>query len=109
MPLQWLALIEHELLLFAGVFDLIGSIDELAVDLAWVWLRVTGRARTRRIRRANHGSAPLTGPSAAIGFRLGKRSRGWPSTAAGRGAGECAAVERPSTDDIGGFLGPAPS
>jgi adsorption protein B len=65
-PLQWLALIEHELLLFAGVFFLIGSIDELAIDFAWIWLRLTGRARTLRIRRANHRGAPLAGPAALL-------------------------------------------
>jgi adsorption protein B len=33
-PLQWLALVEHELLLFAGVFFLVGAADELAIDFA---------------------------------------------------------------------------
>ena len=44
-PLEWLALIEHELLLFAGFFFLVGLADELAVDCAWAWLRLRGRAR----------------------------------------------------------------
>ncbi|HEY7805812.1 MAG TPA: glycosyl transferase family protein [Croceibacterium sp.] len=65
-PLQWLALVEHELLLFAGVFFLVGSIDELAIDFAWVWLRLTGRARTLRIRRENHCRAALAGSAALI-------------------------------------------
>lgn len=64
-PLQWAALVEHELLLFAGVFFLIGSVDELAVDLIWVWLRLTGRSSTLRIRRQNH-CAPLLGPAALL-------------------------------------------
>ena len=34
-PLEWLALVEYELLLFAAVFFLIGALDELAVDSAW--------------------------------------------------------------------------
>lgn len=65
-PLQWLALIEHELLLFAGVFFLVGSIDELAIDLAWLWLRMTGRGRTLRICRGDHCNAPLLGPAALL-------------------------------------------
>ena len=65
-PLQWLALAEHELLLFAGVFFLIGSLDELVIDLAWAWLRLTGRASTLRIRRENHCSAALAGRAALL-------------------------------------------
>ena len=63
-PLQWLALIEHELLLFAGVFFLIGSVDELAMDFAWIWMKLTGRAHTLQIRRENHCSGSLAGPAA---------------------------------------------
>jgi adsorption protein B len=65
-PLEWLALAEHELLLFAGVFFLIGLADELAMDLAWAWLRLTGRARTLRIRRNDHRHATLAGPAALL-------------------------------------------
>ena len=65
-PLEWLALVEHELLLFAGVFFLIGLADEMAVDLAWFWLRLTGRGRTLRIHRDNHRNAPLGGPAALL-------------------------------------------
>lgn len=62
----WLALVEHELLLFAAVFFLIGSIDELAVDIAWFWLRLTGRVRTDRVdRQALHG-AELEGLAAVL-------------------------------------------
>jgi adsorption protein B len=65
-PLEWLALAEHELLLFAGVFFLVGLADELAMDFVWAWLRLTGRARTLRIRRDNHRHAPLAGPAALL-------------------------------------------
>lgn len=65
-PLEWLALAEHELLLFAGVFFLIGLADELAIDLTWLWLRLTGRARTLRIHRDNHRGATLGGPAALL-------------------------------------------
>ena len=65
-PLEWLALAEHELLLFAGVFFLIGALDELAVDFAWAWLKLTGRARTWRIRRAEARQRPLAGRAALL-------------------------------------------
>lgn len=50
-PLEWLALVERELLLFAGGFFLLGSFDELIVDLVWAWLKLTGRTRTPRLPR----------------------------------------------------------
>jgi adsorption protein B len=62
-PLEWLALAEHELLLFAGAFFLLGLADELVMDLVWAWLRLRGRARTLRVNRANH-RGPLGGPAA---------------------------------------------
>jgi len=45
---RWLELIEHELLLFAAVFFVIGALDEMIVDLAWLRLRVAGRTRSER-------------------------------------------------------------
>jgi adsorption protein B len=65
-PLEWLTLVEHELLLFAGVFFLVGLVDELVLDGAWVWLRLTGRARTLHIRRESHRRAALAGPAAVL-------------------------------------------
>lgn len=65
-PLEWLALAERELLFFAAAFFLVGLVDELVMDLAWMWLRLTGRARTLRIRRENHRHAALTGPAALL-------------------------------------------
>lgn len=44
-----LVLIRHELFLFAGVFFLVGALDELAVDVIYIWLRLTGRATTPRV------------------------------------------------------------
>ena len=64
--LEWLALVEHELLLFAGVFFLIGALDELAVDLAWAWLRLTSRAKTWRIDRGEARRRLLAGPAAVL-------------------------------------------
>ena len=65
-PLEWLALAERELLLFAAVFFLIGALDELAMDCAWFWLRITGRGRTARIERAAHVGRPLAGRAALL-------------------------------------------
>jgi adsorption protein B len=87
-PLEWLALVEHELLLFAGVFFLIGSADELAMDFAWAWLRLSGRARTLRIDREHHGQADLAGRAAlfipawreerVIGLTVAHALAAWP-------------------------------
>ncbi len=61
---QWLVLVQHELLLFAGVFFLIGAVDEICVDLVWVWLRLTGRAKTEKLGADHDCARPLTGPAA---------------------------------------------
>ncbi|WP_247714055.1 glycosyl transferase family protein [Qipengyuania xiamenensis] len=44
-----MALVQIELLLFAAVFFAIGLVDELAIDIAYAWCRLTGRARTHRV------------------------------------------------------------
>jgi adsorption protein B len=64
--LEWLALAEYELLLFAGIFFLIGGIDELLVDIAWLWLRLSGRGPTTEIDRRRAANAPLAGPAAVL-------------------------------------------
>ena len=64
--LHGLALAEHELLLFAGFFFLIGALDELSVDLAWLWLRVTGRARTPTLARRDILHHRLCGRAAVL-------------------------------------------
>lgn len=63
-PGEWLVLIEHELLLFAGVFFLIGALDELAVDLIWLGLRLTGRVGTARLPDGPPPAVPLAGEAA---------------------------------------------
>ena len=63
-PWQWLEIVEHELLLFAAVFFLIGALDELAVDFAWLRLKLTGR--TRPLRFAAAPAAPLKGIAAVL-------------------------------------------
>jgi bacteriophage N4 adsorption protein B len=65
-PGEWLVLVEHELLLFAGVFFLIGALDEFAVDVIWLVLRATGRARTVRLSEGETTPAPLAGEAAVF-------------------------------------------
>jgi len=64
--LQWLALVEHELLLFAGFFFLIGAIDEFSMDLAWFWLRLTGQVETPTLSRHNIHHRRLSGRAAVL-------------------------------------------
>ncbi|MDF8332716.1 glycosyl transferase family protein [Novosphingobium cyanobacteriorum] len=47
---EWLGRIEHELLLFAAVWFAIGAIDEFAVDVLYLWLRLTARVQTLRLQ-----------------------------------------------------------
>src|SRR4051812_10114833 len=49
--LHALQLVEHELMVFALFWFIIGAIDELAIDMAWIWLRLTGRSTTPRLPR----------------------------------------------------------
>lgn len=64
--LQWLALAEHELLLFAGFFFLLGAIDEFGMDLAWLWLRFSGRAETPVLARGEIHHRQLSGRAAVL-------------------------------------------
>jgi adsorption protein B len=63
---QWFALLQHELLLFAGIFFLIGAADDLAVDALWLWLRATGQAKAPVRKRAALVNRPLHGPAAVL-------------------------------------------
>lgn len=70
---EWLMLLQHELLLFAGVFFLIGSADEICMDFAWLWLRLTGRGKaivlpvdTPAALGNMASSAKLAGPAAVF-------------------------------------------
>lgn len=63
---QWLVLVQHEMLLFAGIFFLIGAIDEFAVDIAWLWLRLKGEARDLRLSPEEEAPAKLAGPVAVF-------------------------------------------
>lgn len=59
-------MLEHELLLFAGIFFLVGAADELAVDFAWIWFRLTGRTKTPVVERRLISRMPLAGPAAVF-------------------------------------------
>ena len=48
---QTLRLAEYELTLFAAFWFVIDILDELLVDIAFVWFRFTGRAKTVRLGR----------------------------------------------------------
>ena len=61
-----LALFQHELLLFAGVFFLIGALDDTLIDGIWVWLKITGKAKTPTVNRGDLVGRPLNGPVAVF-------------------------------------------
>ena len=48
-------------MLFAASLFLLGALDELAVDLTYIWLRLTGRIRTPRVREADIAVRRLSG------------------------------------------------
>lgn len=60
-----LQLIRHELLIFAAFWFIVGAFDELLVDLAWLWLRLTGKATSVRLPGEAEG-LPLSGRSAVL-------------------------------------------
>ncbi len=49
---HYLQLVEHELMVFALFWFIVGALDELAVDLVWIWLRLSRRSVTRRLPRS---------------------------------------------------------
>jgi adsorption protein B len=63
---QLLAILQHELLLFAGIFFLVGALDDFGVDCVWLWLKVTGRANVARIVRGEYAQRPLAAPIAVL-------------------------------------------
>ena len=63
---QWLALLQHELLLFTGIMFLLGAVDEWSMDLAWVWFRLTGRGRAMRLPPDFDPHRPLASTAAVF-------------------------------------------
>ena len=63
--LDWLLLVERELLAFAAFWFCVGLLDELAIDFAWLGLKLTGKARTARLP-VGYGAEPLSGAAAVL-------------------------------------------
>lgn len=63
--LEWLVPLERELLFFCAFWFAVGLIDELAIDLAWFWLKLTRRAPARRLPQG-YGQSALSGPLAVL-------------------------------------------
>jgi adsorption protein B len=85
--LDWLQLVEHELLLFAAFWFIVAALDELAVDCIWAWLRITRRAGEARLPRGFEGRAlagrvavlvPAWHESTVIGDMIAHTLRAWP-------------------------------
>jgi len=57
--------VEHELLLFASFWFILGAIDDLAVDAVWAWLWLTGRRRDGRLSE-DEATRPLAGKAAVL-------------------------------------------
>ncbi|MDE8652644.1 glycosyl transferase family protein [Novosphingobium sp. H3SJ31-1] len=80
-------MIEHELLLFAAFWFVLGAIDETVIDGIWLALRLTGRTREPRVPRAAR-TRPLSGRAAVlvpawneadvIGHMIAHTLRAWP-------------------------------
>ena len=59
-----LGFVERELLLFAAVWFAIGAVDDLGMDMLWLWLRLSGRVRTGRLE--GRVDQPLHGIAAVL-------------------------------------------
>ncbi|MEJ5975250.1 glycosyl transferase family protein [Novosphingobium sp. PS1R-30] len=85
--LDWLQLVEYELLLFASFWFVLGALDEFAIDALFVWLKLTGRAQVRRLPRGAE-TRPLGGrvavlvpawrEDAVIGEMIAHSLKAWP-------------------------------
>ncbi|MGE3692075.1 MAG: glycosyl transferase family protein [Novosphingobium sp.] len=63
--LRCLLAAEGELLLFATFWFIVSAIDEAAIDLSWLWLRLNGHAGAGRVP-ANLARSPLLGRAAIL-------------------------------------------
>ena len=101
---EWLALLQHELLLLAAVFFAFGLIDELAVDLTYAWLRLTGRAKPVEVSGRGYAVQNLSGMAAVfipaweedavIGPTLTHALASWPQDPTARRAQRCWRVKQ---------------
>lgn len=84
--LQWLAVAEHELLLFAAIWFAVFAFDEMLVDLVWFRMRFSGGLRTERLpapaQDELRGVAAVLVPawqeSGVIGDMVRHSFRAWP-------------------------------
>lgn len=58
-------IVEHELLLFASFWFILGALDDIAMDVVWSWLWLTGRRRDGRISEEDT-VRPLAGRAAVL-------------------------------------------
>ena len=63
--LRCLLVAENELLLFATFWFIVSAIDEAAIDLSWLWLRLNGHADAGKVP-ANLARSPLLGRAAIL-------------------------------------------
>ena len=63
--MRWLLVAEHELLLFAAFWFILSAIDEMAIDFAWIWLRLGGRTEAARVSH-RLAESPLLGRAAIL-------------------------------------------
>lgn len=63
--LRCLLVAENELLLFATFWFIVSAIDEAAIDLSWLWLRLNGHADSGKVP-ANLARSPLLGRAAIL-------------------------------------------
>jgi len=63
--LDWLLLVERELLAFSAFWFCIGLLDEFAIDLAFLGLRLNGKITTPRLP-VGYGAEPLSGACAVM-------------------------------------------
>lgn len=62
--LDYVDLFGRELLLFAGVWFAVGLVDEIAIDILWLCLRIKGRGKAMPFNVSE--GAPLRGPAAVL-------------------------------------------
>ena len=87
--LPGLLVVEHELLLFGAFWFIVSAIDEAALDLGYLWLRVTGRLREPVIAK-EHETPELEGQAAVfvaawqeadvIGAMIAHTLKAWPQS-----------------------------
>ena len=83
---EWLEIVQRELVLFSGVWFLLGTVDELLVDLSWLWLLATGRGRAEtfngdpaaRLSGRTAVLVPAWREAAVVGAMLAHCRKSWP-------------------------------